>query len=318
MMEHSSSINVALKPDAATGVVSQRLFLALFEQIESNEDGVRRDADIEYLHDFRVTVRRTRALLRHMRPVLPRDVLNAIRDEFAWLGGITGPLRDLDIQIVRFPEFLQHIPEVNRQHLQPLCDILKKHRESERFLLLDALNSQRYQRLKQEWRDYLQGNNMAVWQSSTGGRRPAIVTARALIWRQHGKVIKTGAELQVDSPDRRFHKLRKECKRLRYLLELFASLFSVSDINSMIKTLKRLQDNLGEYQDACVQVHTLAGYSDELKTYENGKQALPAIEKLIKQFELHKHDVRCAFFEVYDSFTRKKKRRRFESLFKPE
>ena len=55
------------------------------------------DVDSEFLHDFRVAVRRTRSLQRQLEPVFPPEPLAHFRSEFRWLQQATGPVRDLDV-----------------------------------------------------------------------------------------------------------------------------------------------------------------------------------------------------------------------------
>ena len=58
-------------------------------------------------------------------------------------------------------------------------------------------------------------------------------------------------------PAEQVHDLRKDAKKLRYLLECFASLLPTSRRKAFVKRLKALQDNLGEHQDAEVHVAEL-------------------------------------------------------------
>ena len=67
-----------------------------------------------------------------------------------------------------------------------------------------------------------------------------------------------------ESPAEALHELRKQCKKLRYLMEFFQSLFPKEQIKQLIKILKGLQDNLGEHQDLEVQEHTLKDFSKEM------------------------------------------------------
>ena len=73
--------------------------LGYLGEMEASVDGVVADIDTEYLHDFRVAVRRTRSVLKLLGDVLPIDVSWAIA-EFRWLGDITTPTRDLDVYLL--------------------------------------------------------------------------------------------------------------------------------------------------------------------------------------------------------------------------
>ena len=70
--------------------------------IDANLDGTIADIDTEFLHDFRVAVRRSRAVQRELRGVFPPEELARFRTEFRWLQQVTGDARDLDVYVLEF------------------------------------------------------------------------------------------------------------------------------------------------------------------------------------------------------------------------
>jgi CHAD domain-containing protein len=75
------------------------------------------------------------------------------------------------------------------------------------------------------------------------------------------RVIADGRAIDADSPADDLHELRKRAKKLRYLVECFGGLMPEEPRKAFVKTLKGLQDNLGEHQDTEVHVtelHTIA------------------------------------------------------------
>jgi CHAD domain-containing protein len=68
-------------------------------------------------------------------------------------------------------------------------------------------------------------------------------------------VLADGAAITMTSPPEAMHELRKRCKDLRYLLEIFGSLYDPAEHWHAVRELKSLQDCLGEFQDTEVQ-HT--------------------------------------------------------------
>jgi CHAD domain-containing protein len=58
--------------------------------------------------------------------------------------------------------------------------------------------------------------------------------------------------------------LRKRCKELRYLLEIFASLFDPQAYQRALKDLKGLQDCLGEFQDRQVQQEEIREFAAQM------------------------------------------------------
>ncbi len=55
--------------DERSDVVVARVLARLLEIQDANLPGALADSDVEFLHDFRVAIRRTRSVLREMRGV---------------------------------------------------------------------------------------------------------------------------------------------------------------------------------------------------------------------------------------------------------
>jgi CHAD domain-containing protein len=112
------------------------------------------------------------------------------------------------------------------------------------------------------------------------------------------------------------HSLRIECKRLRYLLEFFTNLFPGDEINRLIKQLKKLQDNLGLFQDFSVQEETLMGFVEKfnLENPEN-RQTILAIGALVGSLDSEKQAVRRAFANTFANFTSAENNLLFTELF---
>ena len=84
-------------PDVYAESVSRirDLLAAQLDELES------RDAladDPEELHKVRVATRRSRAIIRAVRPIRG-DRLDEVAAELHWLAGLLGPVRDLDVLI---------------------------------------------------------------------------------------------------------------------------------------------------------------------------------------------------------------------------
>jgi CHAD domain-containing protein len=67
-------------------------------------------------------------------------------------------------------------------------------------------------------------------------------------------VLTAGRAIEPDTPAEAVHDLRKDAKRLRYELECFGGLFEPDALKVVVDQLKALQDNLGAFQDAEVQL----------------------------------------------------------------
>jgi len=233
----------------------------LLRRIEANEDGVRSVVPGEYLHDFRVAVRRTRTGLRQLRQVYPRAIGDRFAGDFKWLSGLTGTARDLQVYRRAFETFPAALGADGVADLAPFAGFLREHERDERQRCTGALSSSRYHELKDDWRGFLQGTG-ASGQHPDGpdAARPVRAVAAQRIRAAYDRVVRRSSELQADSPAATFHRMRLDCKKLRYLLEFFGNLFDGEEGVQTIRSLRRTQDALGAINDLRVQAEWLARY----------------------------------------------------------
>ena len=225
--------------------------------VEHNEEGVRRDLDSEFLHDFRVAVRRTRAVMSQLRDVFDVERTKPFRKALKWLGGVTGPTRDLDVYLLKFPKYRDALVDGPGTDLAPLEQYLIQQQRVEQRALDEALTSERYRKLLAEWRKLLRQVEVGRWITDPG-QRPVQEVASERILGMYRKVMLRGSVIDADTPAQRVHDLRIDCKKLRYLLEFFAKLYDPKELKPIVRTLKSLQDLLGDFNDYEVQQHSLA------------------------------------------------------------
>jgi CHAD domain-containing protein len=299
----SSSVEVELAPDLPAERAAVALSLRLLDVIQSNLPGTIADLDIEFLHDLRVAVRRTRALQRELKKVFPPGQLAKFRAEFKWVQRVTGPSRDLDVYLLEFDQFAEELPEPQRSHLTLLRTLLRERRASERVQMEQALRSERGGTLFADWREFLER-----LPGKPAHNRPSAATAIGevaahRIQRVYRQMVRMGLEIDDGSPAEALHDLRKKGKELRYLLEFFAPLFPSAVTKPMVKTLKSLQDTLGRFQDREVQSHMIRGLGSEIAARPGGAEALMAIGVLVERLEEHQRDARAEFSERFAAFS---------------
>jgi CHAD domain-containing protein len=302
-----------MRADAAAKAVLLQQFGALM----ANEAGSRADLDPEYLHDFRVAVRRTRTALGQIRDVFPKKALERFRSGFAWLGEVTGPTRDLDVYLLHFPDYQARLPQAVQNDLQPLHDFLKSHQKKEQAALVKALDSNRYRQLMHGWQAFLEADVPAKT-SLANARRPVSEVAGEQIARVYRRVVRQGKAITKASPATDLHQLRRSCKKLRYLLEFFQPLYPVKKIEKLIKDLKLLQENLGAFQDLEVQGAALRQFSQQMVDEgETPAATLIAMGMLVASLGEQQQRVRKEFKTYFAGFCRERNRRLFEKLFPP-
>ena len=100
----------------------------------------------------------------------------------------------------------------------------------------------------------------------------SLTFACRLILKRYDKVCKIAREIDSQTEDSAIHQLRINCKKLRYLMEFFAPLFPEEEMKSLVKALKMLQDNLGNFNDYSVQQNFLRHIlSDKMADFGNAE-----------------------------------------------
>ena len=107
---------IAGPEDPATHHVRAALDLRLRALLRHDPD-TRSGADPEDLHQMRVSVRRMRASLKAARPLLDATWADDLRAELGWLGSALGPVRDLDVLLLRLRGEIATLPAPERLSL---------------------------------------------------------------------------------------------------------------------------------------------------------------------------------------------------------
>ena len=312
---YSSKLNLVLDPAMRADQSGKLILHRLMDIMLQNEAGTRTGTDTEFLHDFRVAIRRTRSALSQIKSVFAKRIVDRYKVEFAWLGQITSPSRDLDVYLLNFDEYRDSLPANMQADIEPLREFLIRHQKAENKNLVKALDSARYSRLIRNWRNFLE---QPVNERSTlkNAGRPVIEVASERIWRVYRNAIKEGNAITTESPAEALHDLRKTCKKLRYLMEFFQSLYPSGDIKELIRTLKTLQDNLGNFQDYEVQVSTLKTFSHQMVAESTvSPDTLLAMGMLIDGLERRQRQAHEEFSGRYAGFSQQHNQNRFRKLF---
>jgi CHAD domain-containing protein len=224
--------------DGPFGTLRGRLRTQLRE-ILAHDPGTRLGRDPESLHQMRVGVRRSRALLRAGKS-LTTTATEDLNTELAWLGQVLGDVRDLDVLLERLHTEAEQLELEDRRAANGLLQTLERERKRKRTALLKALDGDRYLALLDRFESTLA--ELAPSETKT--------TLAALARKQMKKLRRAVGALGDDPPDDALHDVRKHGKRARYAAELAGR-------TTVVKRAKDLQDVLGEHQDAVVAEHRL-------------------------------------------------------------
>ena len=104
-------------------------------------------------------------------------------------------------------------------------------------------------------------------------------------------------------------------KQLRYLLECFGGLLPTKPRKAFVSQLKALQDNLGDHQDAEVQLAELRTLAHDLhKRAKVDPDALLAMGRLSDLLDRRRQEERDAFVDRFASYDTKANRAALAAL----
>jgi CHAD domain-containing protein len=298
-----AKVDVHLSPEQRADAAAVAILERLLEVMRDNLEGTIADTDTEFLHDFRVAVRRSRSVQRELKAVFPPAELAEARIEFRWLQQATGDARDMDVYVLEFDDYRAMVPEWMRGDLEPLLGVLRERRLTARSEMVAALQSERAAALFAEWEGLLDGLERLPEDDRSAAAHPIRQVAAQRITKVYSRMLKMGRAIDRSSPPEDYHQLRKKGKELRYLLELFGlPLFSEEVVRPMIRALKALQDVLGRHQDREIQVGTLRSLADEVATLPGGPAALMAMGVLVERLDADQHRARDEFADRFAAF----------------
>ncbi|OQX20218.1 MAG: hypothetical protein BWK76_01900 [Desulfobulbaceae bacterium A2] len=300
-LDYSAKFQAALTPEMPAGHALRQIGAILLDIMRRNERGIIEDIDPEFLHDFRVAVRRTRAALGQFKGVLAPASLAWLLAEFSWLGRLSNGARDLDVLLHSEKAWSELLPPELRPGLHPFFVGLTRRRRGEYRQLVQALGSERYHELLRRWQEILRGEGR---EESTGPHagRPTLRLARRIIERRWRRILTDGAVIDETSPPATLHQLRIQCKKLRYALEFFRSVLPDEACRELIIRLKHLQDNLGSYNDLSVQEGVVRQYLAGLGTKDKDIAAAASAGGLLARLDQERQRLRQEFADAFAAF----------------
>ena len=312
---YDGSPSVALSREEPAGDGFRRVLVRLADTIDANWDGTVHALDPEFLHDLRVAVRRTRSVLAQAKGVVPSAERARFREEFGWLGSVTGPARDLDVYVTEWDGYVASLGPETAGQLEPVLAHIAGRRREEHAALAATLTSDRYRRVQAAWRAWLDPEGEEPGQQAPSAARPLGSVVALRVAAAQEQVVMRGRSIGPDSPATDLHELRKDAKKLRYLLECFGGVLAGAPRKAFVQQLKALQDNLGEHQDTEVHSDRLREISRELHR-EPGVTAetLLAMGRLTEHFEQRRQAARDEFAQRFAAYDTKRTRRNLDDL----
>lgn len=253
-----------VRADDTMAAAADKILLFHFERMIEHEEGTRSGRDIEELHDMRVATRRMRAALRLLAPFLDADSMRPFLRALRRTGRTLGAVRDLDVFGEKSEHYLQSLPDGHLADLDPLLSAWEEEYARRRTGMLAYLDGRVYGSFKERFPRFLAepGAGALKIVFGTGEVRPYRVAdvLPYLIYQHAAEVWAYDEHTKGPQvPLVRFHNLRMASKGLRYAFEFFQEVLGLG-AKDLISAVKRLQDHLGDLQDAVVTCNVLRDY----------------------------------------------------------
>ena len=213
--------------------------------------------DISGPHQLRVGLRRLRSSLSAFRDVLGYKTLDWLIDDVRQLSGIAGQIRDLDVLV---EDFLA--PAIARDPDEPGYAILAEAVCERRNLVRRIARGEIFETglamfplraagfvARRGWIDGCDHDQMRLLS------QPVLPHVRKVLNRRWKAVARLAKRIEKLSVEER-HDLRKEVKKLRYMVDAFRTLLPVEEVKLFTRQVKRMQKAFGALNDAAT-VETL-------------------------------------------------------------
>ncbi|MCX4700765.1 CYTH and CHAD domain-containing protein [Streptomyces sp. NBC_01373] len=220
------------------------------------DPAVRQDVE-DSVHSMRVATRRMRSTFKSYGKVLDRAVTDPIGEELKWLAGELGVDRDREVLTERLTSALDDVPGtlVSGPVAERVSIWAGDKPGGASGRLIGVLDSRRYLALL-DTLDALISDPPLL---KAAGKKPGKVIAKA-VKKDFGKVsalVEEAVELEPGTDrDVAIHEARKKTKRTRYAAEAAGPALG-KPAKSMVKSMKSLQNLLGEHQDSVMARQTL-------------------------------------------------------------
>jgi CHAD domain-containing protein len=238
-----------------------------FRKTLAHEAEVLKDKDAEELHQMRVGMRRLRSAVTGFAPVLdlPKQ---AQEHKIGKVGRILGTLRDLDVMLDSLQnQYYPNLPAEEQEVLdQVLLTLLKQRRRALKGVRA-VLEHKSYQLLKRSIEDWLEEPQFrAISNLPIAEVLPDLLLPQVSEFFLHpawllgteyldGKV-KVCDDLNAEAVEEKLaaegtilHDLRKQAKRVRYLMNLFGEFYGET-YEVYVEDVKAIQECLGDIQDS--------------------------------------------------------------------
>jgi CHAD domain-containing protein len=257
-----------LEPAHTVSEAIRRLVQRELDQFFSRQHGLHDPNDVEFVHELRVALRRLRSIERLFRKVLG-DRGKPLRQAAGRLADALAEVRDADV----FAEFLRRYESESSGDAAAFARRLVADETRRRRMGVERLRTAFEPAQLAALRSQVDpGTSEALGLRPEDGEAGRLIgrLAPKLLKRRLRKVLQRGGRLE-DLSAHRLHRVRIQCKRMRYSAEMLGDLYE-GGLAGLIHAMEDLQDELGEVHDCDV-------YTERVSTAADRRSADPVSQR---------------------------------------
>ena len=260
--------------DAGYLLFATEALLKRLQALTQEMDGVRQAQDIEYIHRMRVASRRLRSAITLFEECLPRKKLPDWQKQVRRITRALGAARDTDVQIDLLDKVLRHLQEPSADDvdqdarryspgIERLRLRLRQRREKLQVDVSGALDAWEASQVTEEMGQTLRQQLVQARLSQVEPASPRVYQQAYLITSLRlEEMLAYDACVYHPEQIEELHAMRIAAKRLRYTMEVFASLYD-DGLKQPLQTVREVQDVLGDIHDCDVWVQVLPQFMAE-------------------------------------------------------
>jgi len=322
-LEYSTSLKLRLDPFMPADQALKMILLRLLEIMQQNTSGTIKGKDTEFMHDYRVALRKIRVVLRQFKLYYPQDASNEYRRFFSKLTELTNPVRDIDVFLMQLENYEAVFDPSDWQQLQSLRDYLLLSRAEAQNKLNEELKSSRYRQTIKQWRDHLKHSTTDVDTSDDAGK-PVYRLADEMLAEINQQVLKQGKAISRNVDADALHELRKSFKQLRYSMDFFSSIYPAVELRALTQSLTDIQDDLGIFNDRHQQVGMVQAFIQQAFIDQSGDEAeiqaaipaaIKASEELMQILQQQQDDAAKDFKVSFKKYASAASQKKFNALY---
>lgn len=268
--DYKSKFSLDIEPSSYGCMALGQALASEERRAQKNALWIRDHPDAEFLHDFRVALRRTSSFMKSLEPLMGPIDITWFRTELKLFINLTSPVRDLENLEGLVAKHVKSNP--SNGDLDNLCSGITADVSQSYADLATSIPSARFEHLLSSWSSLARRCISLTLSDVTPGGISGLVSdskesvqpktkigdcAQILLVDSGAALIKRALKTRTNRTPESLHKLRKEAKTFRYLLEFFEPVLEPEQARLCISSIKKLQDALGKYQDTFVQIQLL-------------------------------------------------------------